>query len=87
MKLKISESKKKILSIDELDKELIEEFKKKYEQVLQEFNQEKFKEEIFAFFVDFFKKEIMKIINENTKEFKIEDLKPFIEKNLCVKDN
>ena len=29
----------------------------------------------------------MKIINENTKEFKIEDLKPFIEKNLCVKDN
>ena len=87
MKLKISESKKNILSIDELDKELIKEFKKKYEQVLQEFNQEKFKEEIFTFFVDFFKKEIMKIINENTKEFKIEDLKPSIEKNLCVKDN
>ena len=86
-KLIISESKKKELDIDKLDNELIQEFNKNYEEILEKSYKEKFKEVMYEFFDDFLKKEALKIIDECRKEFKIQDLELFIEKNLHLQNN
>ena len=87
LKLKISESKKKEFDIDKINNELIQEINKKYEHIFQNFYQDKFKEEMFSFFDNFLKKESLKIIDENRKEFKIKDLEPFIKNNLHLETN
>ena len=86
-KLIISESKKKELALDKLDKELIQEFNKKSGEILEKTYKEKFKENMYEFFDDFLKKEALKIIDECKKEFTIQDLVPFIEKNLHLENN
>ena len=82
LKLKVTKAKSKNLEIENLDNEFNKELKNKSSQIAQDFYQNKFKEELFKFFIDFFKKEAEKIIIHTIKDLKIDDLKPFIEKNI-----
>ena len=83
-KLKLKVVKTKKIDLDNFDKELNKELKKHYTQISNKYYQEKFNNEVFNFFLEFYKNEAEKIINQTIKGMKIDDLKPIIEKNLVM---
>ena len=85
LKLKVTETKSKKIDIENLDDELSNEIKKKYNKISQRFYELKFKEKFFTFFSNFLKEQSEKIISQSIKVLKLEDLKPLIEKNLIFK--
>ena len=78
LKLKIKSSKK--IDIENLNDELSKDLKNKYLEGSKEFYENKYEEEIFDFFKDFFKVEAKNIIEQSIKNLKLEELKPFIKK-------
>ena len=78
LKLKIKSSKK--IDIENLNDELSKDLKNKYLEGSKKFYENKYEEEIFDFFKDFFKVEAKNIIEQSIKNLKLEELKPFIKK-------
>ena len=78
LKLKIKSSKK--IDIENLNDELSKDLKNKYLEGSKEFYENKYEEEIFDFFKDFFKVEAKNIIEQSIKNLKLEEFKPFIKK-------
>ena len=83
-KLKLKVVKTKKIDLDNFDNDLNKELKKHYSQISKKYYQEKFNEEVYNFFLNFYKVEAEKIIAQTIKDMKIDDLKPLIEKNLVI---
>ena len=86
LKLKIPQKKSKSIDIENIDDELSKEITKKYNQIFRQLYGEKFKQEIFNFFINFLKSEAENNIIQSIKNLKIEDLKPLIQKKFLLEN-
>ena len=78
LKLKMEIIKK--IDVENFNDELNKDIENRYTKISQEFYDKKYDEEVFNFFKNFLKSEAKKIIDQNIKDLKLEDLKSIIEK-------
>ena len=70
----------KKIDVENFNDELNKDIENRYTKISQEFYDKKYDEEVFNFFKNFLKSEAKKIIDQNIKDLKLEDLKSIIEK-------